>query len=71
MKAKALKIKTELTKALEVVLALIVLVSITRAGVVTWYNDTDITGIPFDRIVSGVLLTLVFSYFVWLHYKKK
>ena len=71
MKAKLQQAKTTVTKWSEILLSLIVLVSITRAGVITWYNDTEITGLPFDRIVSGVLLSLVFSYFVWLHYKKK
>lgn len=70
MKAKALKAKAELKKASEVILALIVLTALTRASIVTWYNNSDVTGLPLDRVASGIVLSLVFSYFVWLHYKK-
>lgn len=70
MKAKALKAKSELKKASEVLLALLVLVALTRTATVTWYNDSDISGLPLDRVASGITMTLVFSYFIWLHYKK-
>lgn len=70
MKAKALKAKTEVTKALQVAGTLLILVALTRSAIVTWYNDSDITGLPVDRVASGIVLTLVFSYFIWLHYKK-
>lgn len=70
MKAKAIKAKTELKKASEVILALLVLVALTRTSIVTWYNNSDVTGLPIDRVASGITLTVVFSYFIWLHYKK-
>lgn len=70
MKAFTTKAGTELKKAVEVVGALVVLVALTRSATVTWYNDSDITGFPFDRFVAGVTFTLVLAYFVWLHYKK-
>lgn len=70
MKAKALKAKTEVKKALEVLAALVVLAALTRAATVTWYNNSDVTGFPLDRVVAGITLTLVFTYFIWIHYKK-
>ena len=71
MKMKLSTAWTEVKKAAHVAMVLAILVALTRSAVVTWYNDSDITGLPVDRIVAGIVLTVVFSYFVWLHYKKK
>lgn len=70
IKAKAVKTTTDLWKAAQTAAALLVAVALTRAAIVTWYNDQVYSGFPLDRMVAGVTLALVLCYFVWLHYKK-